>query len=73
MEVQVRTSVSVQDITTKRSDSGEEEFTGLDLTNGTHVEAALVVFAVELHLEMTCQRRAASTVIPGAASLSATT
>jgi hypothetical protein len=46
MGVQVLTSVSVQDITTTLSDSGEEEFTGLDLTDGTHVEAALVIFAI---------------------------
>jgi nitrite reductase (NAD(P)H) len=46
MGVQVLTSVSVQDITTKQSDSGEEVFTGMDLTDGTHVEAALVIFAI---------------------------
>ena len=46
MGVQVLTSVSVQDITTKQSDSGEEVFSGMDLTDGTHVEAALVIFAI---------------------------
>jgi hypothetical protein len=34
MGVQGLTSISVQDITTKQSDSGEEVFTGLDLTDG---------------------------------------
>jgi nitrite reductase (NAD(P)H) len=44
MGVQVLTSVSVQDIITKLS--GEEVFTALDLTDGTHVEAAPVIFAI---------------------------
>ena len=46
MGVQVLTSVSVQEITTTRSDSGDEVFVGMDLTNGTHVEAVLVIFAI---------------------------
>ena len=46
MGVQVLTSVSVQEITTTRSESGDEVFIGMDLTNGTHVDAVLVIFAI---------------------------
>ena len=44
--VQVLTNVSVKDITTTQVPSGEDVFNGFDLTDGTHVVACLVIFAI---------------------------
>ena len=43
--VQVLTRVSVDRVCTSRSPDGDH-FTGIDLTDGTHLDARLVVFAI---------------------------
>ena len=46
MGVKVITNLGVKDITTKVDEEGNETFTGFELSNGTLLEAHLVIFAI---------------------------